>query len=80
MQLVGRGKRISYCAFEIGSAPVGANIWNGGALISIIPLNAADMRNADILQKLFYASGVDTEWVISKESDYPIPAGIIKEQ
>ena len=50
VHLLGRGKRISYCAFETGSAPVGASVWNGGTLLAIEPLAPDEMQEliADI--------------------------------
>lgn len=77
--LLGRGYRISYCAFETGTAPVGATVWNRGTLLSIKPLAAEAVKDAAVLNDTLLPGDAEIRFVNSDlVKDYPIPDGIIK--
>ena len=76
VHMLGRGKRISYCAFEIGTAPVGATVWNGGTLLAVSPLLPEKIRNLKALNDALATSGTEFEFVNKPGYDYPLPAGI----
>ena len=79
--LLGRGKIASYCAFEKGSAQVGASVFNGGTLLGIIPVDRASFRDIGALNEVFHVAPDACSFdYASADSYYPIPSGILIEQ
>ena len=77
VQLLGRGLYISYCAFEKGSAQVGATVWSGGALIDILPLDEEDFLDFKKLDDAFQQDDSQQKWTYIQEAQgYPVPAGL----
>ncbi len=76
-QLLGRGIRISDCAFQKDTAPVGATVWNGGALINLEALEPEGMRDIEALQRALNAGQGWEGLIIAPDiSQIPIPEGI----
>ncbi|MDL2274412.1 protein kinase [Oscillospiraceae bacterium OttesenSCG-928-G22] len=78
-QLLGRGKIISYCAFEEGTAQVGAGVYNGGTLLGIVPLSKEEFGDLDALGKVFHLDNAKDRWeYIDAVPGYPVPKGIFE--
>ena len=81
VQLMGRGRYISYCAFEKGTAPVGATVWGEGALIDIRPLEQKDFSNVATLNAVFRLDDNQEKWTyIPEVPGYPVPAGLFDKE
>ena len=79
-QLMGRGRYISYSAFEKGTAPVGATVWGEGALIDIRPLEQGDFSKIEALNSVFRHDDSREKWTyIPEVPGYPVPAGLFME-
>lgn len=79
--LLGRGKTVSYCAFEEGTAQVGANVYNGGTLLFITPLSRNSLRDLDELHAALHVDAAQEGFVrASLDSPYPLPAEIFTGQ
>lgn len=79
--LVGRGKTVSYCAFEEGTAQVGAGVYNGGTLLAITPLAGESLRDLEALHGALHVGAEQEGFAYaSLESPYPVPAGIFEGQ
>lgn len=79
--LLGRGKVISYCAFEQGTAQVGASVFNGGTLLGIVPVEREVFRDLIALGDIFHiAPGEHGFAFASLDSYYPVPDGIFARQ
>jgi len=76
VHMLGRGKRISYSAFETGTAPVGATVWNGGILLDLSPLPPDKIRDIKVLNDALSTSGTDFEFILKSGYNYPLPANI----
>ena len=79
--MLGRGKIISYCAFENGTAQVGASVFNGGTLLGIVPVDREVFRDVGSLSGIFHVAPDHNAFVYaSLDSYYPIPAGVFTER
>lgn len=61
--MLGRGKIISYCAFEEGTAQVGSSVFNGGTLLGIVPVERATFRDMDTLSGIFHTAPDESGFV-----------------
>lgn len=78
-QLMGRGRYISYCAFERGTASVGASVWATGPLIGIVAADRNDFKDIRAFGRMLRSDKAAEIWTYSDlVPGYPVPAGIFK--
>jgi serine/threonine protein kinase len=81
VHLVAGGYLASYSYFGEETASVGATVSGSGRLLDIKPIDRTAFRNSAALPNLGSFEGADAVWrYASADSNYPMPAGIFREQ